>query len=83
MPTKPSSGSGAAPAVETAASASDTPYLNQKQLARRWNVSHRTIERWRAEGRGPAWVKFGGRILYRIDDVVRYEQEKLGTKATT
>lgn len=77
MPTKPSSGSGAALAVETAASASDAPHLTQKQLARRWGMSHRTLERWRRDGQGPGWLKIGSRVLYRIEDVLRYERESL------
>lgn len=31
--------------------------------------SHRTMERWRAEGTGPAFVKVGRRVAYRRQDL--------------
>ena len=39
--------------------------LTQKELARRWTISHRTLERWRWAGEGPAYMKLGGRVVYR------------------
>jgi hypothetical protein len=48
-------------------------HLNQLQLARRWHVSPRTLERWRWLDRGPAFVRLGGRIVYRLEDVEAYE----------
>lgn len=48
-------------------------FLNQVHLARRWNISPRTLERWRWTGEGPAFVKIGGRVVYRIEDVEAYE----------
>lgn len=48
-------------------------YLNQVELARRWSLSHRTLERWRWEGRGPQYLKIGGRIVYRLADIEAYE----------
>ena len=44
-------------------------FLNQVHLARRWHISPRTLERWRWTGEGPAYVKIGGRVVYRLDDV--------------
>lgn len=49
------------------------PFLNQVHLARRWHISPRTLERWRWTGEGPAYVKIGGRVVYRIEDVEAYE----------
>jgi hypothetical protein len=51
--------------------------FTQKELARRWTLSHRTLERWRSERKGPAFMRIGGRIIYRLDDVTRYERENL------
>ena len=51
--------------------------LGQKDLARRWNISHRTLERWRYTGHGPAFLKLGGRVLYRQTDVEAFEQSHL------
>lgn len=54
-----------------------TRHLNQVELASRWNISPRTLERWRWIGDGPAYLKIGGRVVYRLEDVERYEQEQL------
>lgn len=51
--------------------------LNQKELARRWGISHRTLERWRYTGQGPAFLKLGGRVLYRLPDIEAFEQSQL------
>jgi len=51
--------------------------LNQKELARRWGISHRTLERWRYAGEGPPYLKLGGRVLYRLSDIEAFEQSQL------
>jgi hypothetical protein len=38
-------------------------HLNQVQLARRWALSPRTLERWRWLQEGPKYVKIDGRVL--------------------
>jgi hypothetical protein len=48
--------------------------LNQIDLARRWRISPRTLERWRWLGEGPRYLKLGGRVLYRLADIEAYEQ---------
>jgi len=52
-------------------------HLNQINLADRWNISERTLERWRWLGEGPAYLKIGGRVVYRLEDVEAYEAENL------
>ncbi|CUH39037.1 Helix-turn-helix domain protein [Jannaschia seosinensis] len=54
-----------------------TQNLNQKELARRWGISHRTLERWRYAGKGPAYLKLGGRVLYRLADIAEFEESQL------
>jgi len=51
--------------------------LNSKRLARRWGLSHRTLERWRHKGAGPAHLKIGGRILYRLQDIEAFEAARV------
>jgi predicted site-specific integrase-resolvase len=51
--------------------------LNSKRLARRWGLSHRTLERWRHKGTGPAHLKIGGRILYRLQDIEAFEAARV------
>ncbi len=52
-------------------------HINQKQLAERWGLSQRTLERWRAIGWGPLFLKMGGRVVYREKDVLAYEEQHL------
>lgn len=51
--------------------------LNQIELARRWKISPRTLERWRWLRQGPRYLKIGGRVVYRIEDVERFEAEQV------
>ena len=51
-------------------------FLNQVHLARRWKISPRTLERWRWTGEGPAYLKIGGRVVYRLEDVETFERER-------
>lgn len=52
-------------------------HINQKQLAERWSISQRTLERWRAIGWGPLFLKIGSRVIYRIEDILAYEEKNL------
>lgn len=56
-------------------------HLNQIDLARRWRVSSRTLERWRWLRRGPAYLKVGNHVVYRLEDVEAYEKEQRRTSA--
>jgi hypothetical protein len=51
--------------------------LGQNELARRWNISPRTLERWRWLNQGPRYLKLGGRVAYRLEDVEAFEVEQL------
>ena len=44
-------------------------FIDTKQLAKRWNKSYKTIESWRATGRGPSYYKLGNRILYDLNEI--------------
>ena len=51
-------------------------FMTQGELAKRWGISHRTLERWRWAGEGLPYVKLGHVVRYRIKDVVAYEQAR-------
>ena len=51
-------------------------HLKQKALARRWDLSTRTLERWRRTGSGPVFLKLNGRVIYRLKDVEAFEQAR-------
>lgn len=52
-------------------------HFHQVDLARRWKLSPRTLERWRWTGEGPQFVKLGGRVVYRLQDIEAFESEQL------
>ena len=50
-------------------------YISGKELAKRWGISYRTVERWRFEGVGLPYIKIGDRIVrYSLDAVHSYER---------
>ena len=51
--------------------------LTRAELAERWRISDRTLDRWRTGARGPAWLKLNGRMLYRTEDVLEFERARL------
>jgi hypothetical protein len=55
----------------------DDDLLTQVEAARKRRRSVRTLERERAEGRGPPYVRDGGRILYRWGDIRKYNQGRV------
>lgn len=52
-------------------------HVDQKGLAERWLISPRTLEQWRWQGKGPKYLKIGGRVVYRLQDVEHYEAQHL------
>ena len=67
--------------AEAAVSSLFARHLNQEQLARRWSLSARTLERWRSHGKGPCYLRLGGRVAYRLEDIEAFE--KAGLHATS
>lgn len=49
-------------------------HLNESGLADRLRLSVRTLQRWRWKGRGPPYLKLGGRVVYRLEDVKAWER---------
>lgn len=55
----------------------DPTFINQRELAQRWGISPHTLERWRWLGVGVRYLKLGGRVVYRMDDITTFEAERL------
>lgn len=51
-------------------------YLNQNELAARWRISARTLERWKWRRTGPQFHKLGGKVAYSLADVETYERRR-------
>lgn len=56
-------------------------HLSQIERAARWNISHGTLEWWRQTGEGPNFIKLGGRVIYRVEDIEAFELEQLRTQS--
>lgn len=57
-------------------------HFHQVELARRWKLSPRTLERWRWLGQGPRHLKIGGRVVYRLEDVEAFEAGSVRTSTS-
>jgi predicted DNA-binding transcriptional regulator AlpA len=45
------------------------PLLTEKQAARRYKKKASTLNKWRAEGKGPRFVRLGSSVFYRAADL--------------
>ncbi|AKU16588.1 hypothetical protein [Luteipulveratus mongoliensis] len=48
-------------------------HLRPADLATRWACSVATLANRRSAGNGPTYLRIGGRVVYRLADVLAYE----------
>lgn len=53
---------------------SNDPAYTETELAQRWAISPKTLQRWRCENRGPRYIKLSKAVRYRLADILDYEQ---------
>ncbi len=46
--------------------------MDEKQVAKLLSVSPKTLRNWRYLGRGPAFIKLGRTVRYKISDLDKY-----------
>ncbi|MGE0881536.1 MAG: helix-turn-helix transcriptional regulator [Acidimicrobiia bacterium] len=51
------------------------PLLTVQELAERWQTSPQAIHMARYRGKGPKATKPGGKLLFRLQDVLDYEAQ--------
>lgn len=59
-------------------------YLTPAELVERYKnaITLRTLANWRCSGDGPSYTKIGGRVLYPVEAVTKWEAcRTLGVKA--
>jgi predicted DNA-binding transcriptional regulator AlpA len=66
-----------APAVAASPPPGERRVLNEQELAQRWGMSHKTLQRWRNEGRGPKYLKLSKRVSYPIESILAFEHRSL------
>lgn len=49
-------------------------HFSQSELAFRWRISPRILERWRSSKSGPTYLKIGGRVIYLLEDIETFER---------
>lgn len=55
----------------------DRRVLNEIEVANRWGMSPKTLQRWRNEGRGPKYLKLSKRVGYPLEAIVDFERRIL------
>jgi hypothetical protein len=50
-----------------------SPLIRERQLAQRWDKSIRFLQRLRRGKAGPPWLRIGGSVYYRVEDIVAFE----------
>jgi hypothetical protein len=50
-------------------------YLTPTKLAARWHITPHTLGQWRWTGRGPRFSKMGKRILYKLENIEKFEAQ--------
>jgi hypothetical protein len=52
--------------------------FTETELARRWQITTRTLQKWRRNEKGPAFLLIGEHtVLYREEDIRAYELSNL------
>lgn len=49
-------------------------FLSESELSERWNVSKKTLQKYRYNGTGPVFHRLGGNIRYAMSDILSFEE---------
>jgi hypothetical protein len=52
-------------------------FLREGELAERWRVDVKTLQRWRYLSKGPHYVKLCGCVVYPVDVIEAFECQHL------
>ena len=52
-------------------------HFNQAELAFRRRISPRTLERWRWSKTEPVFLKIGGQVIYRLEDIEAFKKASI------
>lgn len=59
------------------ADADDREFYTTHELARRWKLDRRTLQRWRNSGKGPRFRRLEGRVRYAASDILEFEADAI------
>jgi len=55
------------PSIPTPLAPAERRFLSESELANRWGLSPKTLQRWRGIGTGPLFAKFSKKVSYPIE----------------
>lgn len=61
----------------------DRMLISAKSVQARLGVGEVTLWRWRKDGEGPRWCKMGSRVMYDLNSVEAFIDERLAATAPT
>lgn len=47
--------------------------MTTKALAKKWNISPGTLANWRSQKRGPKFLRLGRKVVYKFEDIEKFE----------
>ena len=50
-------------------------FLTEDELALRWNISVKALQKWRLEGGGPVFRRIKGSVRYAPRDILAFEEQ--------
>ena len=53
--------------IPTPLAPAERRFLSEGELANRWGLSPKTLQRWRAQGTGPLFAKFSKKVSYPLE----------------
>ena len=53
----------------------EVTFITETELADRWRLSTKILQKWRVAGGGPRFHKFGSAVRYAITDVAHFEEK--------
>ena len=59
-----------------------TKHISEKELATRWNLSYRTLQKWRQNGAILPYIQIGKVIRYSLSAIETFETKNIYTPTT-
>jgi hypothetical protein len=50
--------------------------VNEQIVSRIIGIKPKTLQNWRSLGRGPAYLKLGGKVVYSLDDLRKWLESR-------
>ena len=64
-------------AIRMQVAASRKQRLSTTEAAKHLGIAKSTMDKMRSEGRGPRYLKLGGRVFYMVNDLDSYLESKM------